>query len=279
MPHMHGGRGDCLAQTDQSINNKKTLFLKRHSLHKGGGEIDLKNVHISNFSSHSCHRRRKIAHVTDAACHRISRAGSFFGAFHILTFSFWRFHFLTFSFFDVMRHHLHILNVNLRDHRVRIRRGVRHGPRRVLRPEERRRGRSPEVGLNENCHEKRKKKQCGKKRVSNWYVVTSGTTFLCVEVNQKLPRKRATLKLSTPFPNKNERFFVNSKINCFKVFTEEVLSFLKPFRPSPEERKKVNFCKEPQRRPHPIINFPSRQNCHSLRAFSQFWEQGRITGG
>ena len=57
-----------------------------------------------------------------------------------------------------------------------------------------------------------------------------------------------------------------------------VESFLRPFELRPEERKKLSFRKEPQRSPHTIINFSSTQNRHSLRAFSQFWEQGRIAG-
>ena len=61
-----------------------------------------------------------------------------------------------------------------------------------------------------------------------------------------------------------------------RCFTVGVQSFFRPSEPRPEERKKVNFWKEPQRRPYTIINFPPSQNCHSLRAFSQFWEQGRI---
>ena len=48
--------------------------------------------------------------------------------------------------------------------------------------------------------------------------------------------------------------------------------FFRPFEPRPEERNNVNFWKESQRRPYTIINFLSSQNCHSLRAFSQFWE-------
>ena len=63
------------------------------------------------------------------------------------------------------------------------------------------------------------------------------------------------------------------RFNYFKVITVEVESFFRPFQPRPEERKKLNFWKEPQRRPHTIINFLSSQNRHSLRAFSQFWEQ------
>ena len=43
--------------------------------------------------------------------------------------------------------------------------------------------------------------------------------------------------------------------------------------------KKSKFRKEPQLRPYTFIDFPSSQNCHSLCAFSEFWEQGRRAGG
>ena len=39
-----------------------------------------------------------------------------------------------------------------------------------------------------------------------------------------------------------------------------------------QKKGKVNFWKEPQRRPYTIINFPCSQNCHSLYSFSQFWQ-------
>ena len=73
--------------------------------------------------------------------------------------------------------------------------------------------------------------------------------------------------------------FLDLRFNCSKVFTVKVESFSKPFQPRLKERKKLNFWKEPQRRPYTMVNFPSSQNCHSLRAFSQFWEEGRIAGG
>ena len=88
--------------------------------------------------------------------------------------------------------------------------------------------------------------------------------------------------IDTPFPpsrTKTKDLLINLRFNCFKVFTEGVEFFFGPVEPSSEERKKVNFQKESQRRPYTIINFPSSQNCHSLRAFSQFWEQGRIVDG
>ena len=69
--------------------------------------------------------------------------------------------------------------------------------------------------------------------------------------------------------------FISLKFNDFKVVTVGIESFFKPFEPRPEKRKKINFWKEPQRRPDTIINFPSSQNCHSLRVFSRFWEEGK----
>ena len=92
---------------------------------------------------------------------------------------------------------------------------------------------------------------------------------------------RVTLKLLTPPPprTKTKDLFINSRFNCFKIFTASAQSFLRPFQPTLDDRKKVNFSEEPQRRPYTIINFPSNQHCHSLRVFSQFWEQGRIAGG
>ena len=63
------------------------------------------------------------------------------------------------------------------------------------------------------------------------------------------------------------------------MFTAGVESFLGLFEPRPEDEKKRNFQKELQRRPYTMINFPSSQNCHSLRAFSQFWEESRIADG
>ena len=73
-----------------------------------------------------------------------------------------------------------------------------------------------------------------------------------------------------------ERCHVHKLINTHDVLIEKKLNSTKKL---PEERKKVNFWEEAHRRPHTIINFPSSQNCHSLRAFSQFWELGRIEGG
>ena len=78
---------------------------------------------------------------------------------------------------------------------------------------------------------------------------------------------------------KTKDLFINLRSNCFMVFPVRVESFLRPFEPRPEERKKVNFRKEPQRHPYTMINFPSSQECHCLRAFSQFWEQRRKSKG
>ena len=77
-----------------------------------------------------------------------------------------------------------------------------------------------------------------------------------------------------PFLTKTKDWF-----NYSKTFTVRVESFFGPFLSRLKERKKVNFWKEPQRRPQTMTNFPSTQNCHSLLAFSPFWEQGRIAGG
>ena len=62
-----------------------------------------------------------------------------------------------------------------------------------------------------------------------------------------------------PSWTKTTVFFINLRFNYFKVFTVGVESFFRPFQPRPEERKKLNFWKEPQRRPYTIINFPSSQ--------------------
>ena len=106
----------------------------------------------------------------------------------------------------------------------------------------------------------------------NWKFHSSDTVILC--------NTRVTLKLFTPpFPNEPERLFINLSFNHFLVFTVKVESFFRPFEPRPEEGEKLHFWKEPHRRPYTIINFPSSQNCHSRRVFSQFWEQGGISGG
>ena len=84
---------------------------------------------------------------------------------------------------------------------------------------------------------------------------------------------------TAPCRTKTKDLFINVRFTHFTVFTVGVKSFFRPFEPRLEERKKVNFWKEPQRCPYTIINFLSSQNFHSLRAFSQFWEQGRIAGG
>ena len=69
--------------------------------------------------------------------------------------------------------------------------------------------------------------------------------------------------------------FINLRFSDFKMFTVGVESFFRSSESRPEGRKKVNFWKETQCRPYyAMINFPSTQNCHSLRAFSQFWETG-----
>ena len=85
--------------------------------------------------------------------------------------------------------------------------------------------------------------------------------------------------IDTPSRTKAKDLFINSRFNYFKVFNKGIESFFRPFEQRLEEKKKLYFCKEPQRRPYTMINFPSSQNCHSLRALSQFWEQGRIAGG
>ena len=84
----------------------------------------------------------------------------------------------------------------------------------------------------------------------------------------------------TPFPERKRKDpVINVRFNYLKALAVGVESFFRPLEPRPEQRKKVDFWKEPQRRPYTIIHFPSTQNCHSLRAYSQFWEQGRIAGG
>ena len=95
-----------------------------------------------------------------------------------------------------------------------------------------------------------------------------------------------TLKLLTlspsppPFPNENERLYSPTwDSNCvLRGSLWGIESFFRPFEPRPEERGKESiFRKKPQRRPYTIINFPSSQNFHSLRAFSQFWQQGEYS--
>ena len=72
--------------------------------------------------------------------------------------------------------------------------------------------------------------------------------------------------IDIPFPKQKQDSFFNLRSKCVKVFTAEVESFFRLLEPRPKER--VNFWKEPQRRPYIIINFPSlSQNGHSLRAF------------
>ena len=119
-----------------------------------------------------------------------------------------------------------------------------------------------------------------KKRVSNWHFVTSGTTFLCVEVNQKLLRKRATLKLSTPFPNENGRFIHQLEnqlfwgLHCggFNLSLTRLNQVQKKGTNSTFERN-LDVTLTPR-----STSLPS-QNCHSLCAFSPFWEQRGIAGG
>ena len=58
---------------------------------------------------------------------------------------------------------------------------------------------------------------------------------------------RVTLKLLTlppPFRTKTKDLFTNLRFNYFKVFIVGVGSFFRPFQPSPEERKKVNFWRD-----------------------------------
>ena len=85
---------------------------------------------------------------------------------------------------------------------------------------------------------------------------------------------RVTLKLLTlpppPERTKTKDLFIKLRCNCFRVSTVGVGSFFKPVEPRLKEREKLNFSKEPQRRPSTMINFRPSQNCHSLRTFSQF---------
>ena len=94
---------------------------------------------------------------------------------------------------------------------------------------------------------------------------------------------RVTMKLLTPPPPAPEWKRKIYSSTWDSVILRGLLWRLNPsldrFQPRLEERKKVNFEKEPQSRPFTVINFPSSQNSHSLRAFSQFWEKGRIAGG
>ena len=82
-----------------------------------------------------------------------------------------------------------------------------------------------------------------------------------------------------PFRTKTKDLFITMRFSYFKVFTVEVESFLRPFQLRSKERKKFDLWKKPQRSLHISINFPSSQNCPSLRTFPEFWEQARIVGG
>ena len=95
--------------------------------------------------------------------------------------------------------------------------------------------------------------------------------------NTKVSKKLRTTPLRPRAKTKN--LFINLRSNYSELFITEVQSLFRLFQQKPKERKKVNFWKEPHRHPYTMINFPSSQTCHSLRAFSEFWEQGRIAGG
>ena len=94
---------------------------------------------------------------------------------------------------------------------------------------------------------------------------------------------RATLKLLTPpppFPERNRKMYPSTWNSIyFNVFPVRIKSFFKPFETETKRKEKLNFWKQPQRRPYIMIKFSPSQNCHSLHAFSQFWEQGKIAGG
>ena len=90
-----------------------------------------------------------------------------------------------------------------------------------------------------------------------------------------------TLKLLRPLCSERKRKIYPSTwdlitLRCLLWWVE---SFLDRFNKDRKKEKKLYFWREPQRRPHTMINIPSSQNCHSLRAFSQFWEHGRIADG
>ena len=102
---------------------------------------------------------------------------------------------------------------------------------------------------------------------------------LCALVKISTTRGSLWIYWHLPSPTKTKDLFINLKFNYFKVFTVGVQSFFRPLQPRPEQRKKVNFWKEPQRRSYTIINFPLSQNCHSLSAWAHFWKQGRIASG
>ena len=84
--------------------------------------------------------------------------------------------------------------------------------------------------------------------------------------------------IDTPFPKENERFIHQLETQLFYGVSCGGWILLQTVSTkSGRKEKNSTFEREPQRRPYTIINFPSSQNCHSLHAFSQFWEQERIT--
>ena len=92
---------------------------------------------------------------------------------------------------------------------------------------------------------------------------------------------RVPVRLFTPPPPsraKTKMLFINLRFNYVLIFIVGIEFFFMPFEPRLEERK-TQLLKETSTWPYSIINFPSTQNCHSLHAFSQFWEQERIAGG
>ena len=70
-----------------------------------------------------------------------------------------------------------------------------------------------------------------------------------------------------PFRTKTKDLLINLRSNDFEMFPVRIESFSGLSEPRKEERKQVNFWKEPQPSPYTTINFPSSQNCHSPACF------------
>ena len=78
-----------------------------------------------------------------------------------------------------------------------------------------------------------------------------------------------------PSRTKTKDLFINLRFKYVRVFTVGVEFFFRPFEPRPEERKKVNFWREPQRRPYSIINsliaWLNEYSWHQLSTIAQPW--------
>ena len=83
--------------------------------------------------------------------------------------------------------------------------------------------------------------------------------------------------IDNPPPSRTETkdLFINWRFNYFKVFTVRDEFFFRPFQPRPEEKKKIDFWKEPQRCPWTMINFPSSKKLPFLVCFLSVLKIGK----